>query len=428
MEEGDIDHDEDFSELSNFSINGYQLSNDEYGHITSLNNSLNESPLFRTSNLKNKQWLDAERTALGGEIVTLETADQCLVTCYYFNNGKDKIVLVAPGFGGGFEEMMPLIEIYKDYDVLLLDYWGHGPHDARDESKTAWYRNPADRFFSERFRREHLDIEAALAFINNPAVNGKESEYTEIIGAGNCYSTLVLSKVQADAEQNNSKAFDKLIFDSSWLSTHSVALKVAHDPYLSFDQIHGNAPWLLQKFMDIPYLDKGLLKLGEAVLGIDLDEHSILQHLPHITCPILFIQGTGDKLVTTEEFQTILDNSDAPRLVLTTPFKHSVVRFKGKEICKFAVNLFIDNPDALMMDQSNAREMLEDFSSNKASEPAQTYSHTSYTVVPQPKKFFNTTNTIVSLVTLGAALFVFYVLYTAPGNKTITTNAMANLK
>ena len=51
------------------------------------------------------------------------------------------------------------------YDVLLLDYWGHGSHDATDESKTKWYSKSGHRFFSERFRREHLDILAALEYL-----------------------------------------------------------------------------------------------------------------------------------------------------------------------------------------------------------------------------------------------------------------------
>lgn len=430
MEAGCGDQDfNDTGKLTDFYINDHQLSEQELNAINDFNGSIKNSPLFKTSNLKDSQWLEAERDALGGEEVTIETDDNCLVPCWYFNRGKDKAVLIAPGFGGGFEEMLSLVEIYSDYDVLLLDYWGHGPHDATDKSKTAWYRNPADRFFSERFRREHLDIEAALRFLDDPRTNGREEKeqgpYKEIIGAGNCYSTLVLSKVQADAEQEGKKAFDKLIFDSSWLSTYDVAKKVAHDPYLSFDQIHGGAPWILRMFMNIPYLDSALLKLGECVLGIDLHEHSIIQHISQVNCPILFIQGSADKLVTNDEFQTILSACNAPILVLKTPDKHSVIRYKSKEIYKFIVDIFIANGiDDIAFHQQDMHGVINFHLNNKPE--AEQLNHLDYDAPKKKEKFFDVKTSIVSFITLAAACYVGYTLYGSPSKETIDT--LATLK
>lgn len=432
MEAGCGDQDfNDAGKLTDFYINDHQLSQEELIAINDLNSSLNHSPLFKTSNLKDRQWLESERDALGGEVVEIETKDHCLVPCWYFNRGKSKAILIAPGFGGGFEEMLSLVEIYSDYDVLLLDYWGHGPHDAIDKSKTAWYRNPADRFFSERFRREHLDVKAALDYLKDRERTDKDSDYEEIIGAGNCYSTMVLSKVQADAEQREEKAFDKLIFDSSWLSTYDVGKQVAHDPYLSFDQINGGAPWILRTFMNIPYLDSFFLTLGEFVLGIDLKEHSILTHLSQINCPVLFIQGTADKLVTQEQFQTIVQTCKAPKLILKTPDKHSVIRYKSKEIYKLVVDMFIErNPEDIkaleteISGENVLRDHLEYLNENRTK--AEPLNHLDYDAPIKKENFLNVKNGVVGLITLVAACYVGYTLYNAPSKETV--DMLATLK
>lgn len=308
------------------------LSEDFIKQIQDQYQYLNKSPFFDTKKIKNNKWVKKEFTKLGGRELRAPTADGRSVPCSYFNRGKKDLIIIAAGFCTEKERLAPLLEICSDYDIVLVHYWSISRNNGRS--------------FAERFKREASDIQAVLALVNNPKYM---RPYEQYIGLAKCYSTLTFTQVQATAEEQNKRCFDKLILDSCWLSLHTLAAKIVADPFLSFNFSHGGAPRWLKWITKQPTVKKMLMGSSEGICSLDSKEFSILNHISKIKqCPILFIQESGDLFCNAEEFQTIwdathCDAAQTKKYAFLTPFEHSMCHIKGKELYKFACDSFITN-------------------------------------------------------------------------------------
>lgn len=336
-----------------------KISTEVLKNIDLLNAELNKSLLFDTKLIKDVPWVIAQCEQLGGKEIELETDDGCFINCTYINRGKDSIIVAAPGFGARKEHMASIIAIFSEYDILLINYWGMGSNRAKDKSKTVWYRYPAYRFFTERFLREHFDVLASLDFVRNKC----PKKYQQVIGVGNCYSSFRFCEVQALAETNEFKAFDKLILDSVWFSAYGVAEKVSGGPFLSCVQTVDNTPNWMKFLFKNQKLKEGIIKFGELVFWINLKKISLVDCIKNIRkCPILFIQGKEDAFLHRKEFQEVWDASIAPKLAILTPFGHSVNHLKSKELYKFIGELFIETClnskqlASILLDQNSIKE------------------------------------------------------------------------
>ena len=300
---------------------------------------LNKSELFVTKNIKNNAFVKANFKKKKGQEVNLKTEDKRFVRAFYFNRGKDKIIVMAPGFGSSVEVLAPMIEIFSDYDLLLVNYWGMGKNLAEDKSVTAWYRNPAQRYFSERFQREERDILAAVKFVRD------KKNYKQVVGLAQCYSTFTYSKAQVTSQKRKIKCFDKLIFDGCWYSAYSVGMKITDDPYMCCDQTNGGSPRLIRWVLKPKFIKLPLIKFFEIVCSLDLKSVSIIPYIKNIkNVPILFIHATNDLMVTHKEFEEIWKVTSTNKAAFITPYKHTINHLKGKEIYKYTCEQFIKAP------------------------------------------------------------------------------------
>lgn len=299
--------------------------------------NLDISPNFKTANIKNNKWVKEQFAKIKeAEEIEICTEDKCYIECTYINKGNDTIIISAPGFGSSREQLIPYLDLFADFDLLLVNYWGKSSRKTDNPTYNRGLQYPAYKYFSHRWIREMLDIKAAVKYIRNL------NKYKQVIGVAKCYSTLRFCEVQALAEQNKEAAFDKLILDSPWLSMQSVAEKVSGSPFLCCTQTSDKTPTLLKLLFRPQILRSALIALGRVTFQLDFRKISIIDPISQITqCPILFIYGKNDAFVIESEFNKIWNSVQTQKLALITPFGHSANHIKGKAIYKFITNMFI---------------------------------------------------------------------------------------
>ena len=263
---------------------------DKYNPLDDI--TLNELPIFDPKEIKNSDLIDLINRTLelkgqnnyNIEDIKIETEDNRIITCTYLNRNKSRLVISATGFGHTRKAVAPIAELFDNCDILFVNYWAmdkEGKYTSDNEVKPSFIQNN----FSHRFERDSNDIKAALHYID---INF-EDRYQEIIGFGKCFGTYVITKAQAELEEENRRSFDKLILDSPWLSVHKVAKKIALDPYLSCNLQNGGAPNIIKYFTQYKAVRNFFIVLTENVFILNFRDYSLIDQLNKIENVLFYL-------------------------------------------------------------------------------------------------------------------------------------------
>ncbi|MBX9831303.1 alpha/beta hydrolase [Candidatus Babeliales bacterium] len=226
----------------------------------------------------------------------------------FFDNNSDTIVVLGQSLPASKESMLGHAYLF-DCDVIMFDYRWHESYKTFLLKALASCR-PTQRILHD----EEQEVRTVLNFIRTL------KKYKRVIGLGECYSTYLFAKVQADETRARRQGpFTHLIFDSPWHSLRSFAESICNDPLLPLSPGKGGAPRVLKAVTSCPPVKHIILATTFAFLN----DVCIEQHLAALTIPVLFIYGKNDLFVPEEHFSQIW--GAAPRglrAALITPYCH----------------------------------------------------------------------------------------------------------
>jgi hypothetical protein len=249
------------------------------------------------------------------------------VPVLFWDRNSTTALIAGPSIRAPKESMCAFANLFDTYDVISIDYrWSNNYFSSLLTSIILC--SPIQRMLLD----EEEEVYAAIDFIK------QHKKYEKIIGFGECYSTFLLTKIQADnVEASGQGPFTHLILDSCWHSLISFTESVCNDPFLPFNSQDGGAPWLLKKIMNSPIIKWPLLE----ILFAFVDNVSVEEHLPKINLPILFVYGDNDIFVSKDHFESIWNAARKDtRAVLLTPYRHAD-NLHNKPVYKFICEQFI---------------------------------------------------------------------------------------
>jgi len=254
------------------------------------------------------------------------------VSATYFDRKSEFLVVAGQGFNHSKKSVHTLASLYPNYDVVAFNYrWTNM---LRFVCKMSTIFNPIE----ELFLKEHEEVEAVVSYMK------KKKKYSSVIGHALCYSTYPFLDAQAKSFPNKEPLFDKLILDSTFLTTDEIVEKITHQPLLIYNsQIDYTPSWLqtILKYLYIPRCAQFLIK-RYSVASIP----NLLNTIKDT--PILFIHGKNDILVpVTDMFEAIWNaTSEKNRFAYLTPHEHVMNLPKNRGLYRKVCELFIDcSPD-----------------------------------------------------------------------------------
>ncbi len=384
---------------------GFQLDDRVEKVAKIINRDLDQSMCFNTEFVKDvykvRKYHVSTKKSRKENIASLHwvtTADNIKLGCTYFNRNSSTLIVVAGGFTNEREMMTPFVDMFPDYDVVLMDWRGHGfnPEEfVLDPIQRAFCIAPREVTFGEK---EHLDAFAVVeAFRRHKKKQNNGVGYAHVYGLGVCYGAFVFAKTASLTERlrfglppelksRNSKMinasekelyqlqrtlnlidnpkmkkqaskypsyteimehglFDKLILDGCWLSLPLFVEKIKNDfATLVNPQTGGlSKHWLLSTGCAKETVDFIAAKI------VGMHHHSnitLLDYAPTITkTPLLFFFGKDDYMIRRHEFETLYNAipSTEKTVVLTSNY-HVRNHFKQKELYKLISDLFLHFP------------------------------------------------------------------------------------
>lgn len=174
-----------------------------------MNRDLDQSMCFNTEFVKDvykvRKYHVSTKKSRKENIATLHwvtTADKVKLGCTYFNRNSSTLLVVAGGFTNEREMMTPFVDMFPDYDVVLMDWRGHGFNPEEfvvNPVKRCFSIDPSDVAFGEK---EHLDAFAVVeGFRRLKKANNGGTGYSHVYGLGICYGAFVFAKTAALAER-----------------------------------------------------------------------------------------------------------------------------------------------------------------------------------------------------------------------------------
>ncbi|NDD55271.1 hypothetical protein EBZ39_15635, partial [bacterium] len=133
-----------------------------------INRDLGQSMFFNTEFLSNAQRVrqyhikKKPNKANIGSLKWVNTLDGEQLGATYFDRGSDTLLVVGGGFTNFREQMSPFIDMFPDYDIVLMDFRGHGIYPEK------CILNPVQRLFGIRPGvvtfgvQEHRDVLAVV--------------------------------------------------------------------------------------------------------------------------------------------------------------------------------------------------------------------------------------------------------------------------
>jgi len=343
-----IDYNKDVYFLTNPIEKSFELSQKANTIALNSHSYLNLSPFFDTNLIKDSKKVLAEfsKDPNHKEII-IKTSDNHELTCSFFDRKKDKIIIIGPGFTNSKEKMAPFVHIFTDYDILIINFRGHG-------LKKSFSLSPFYNLFGvdtsiKLGMQEEQDVFAALNYAH------QNKKYTKTVGIGICFGAFIFAKTQAIAELNNQPGFDKLILDGCWHSLKEFVEKLKNDPCLMFDpQRGGTSPevrWLFKR----NFISNSLITSIENLIGIEFEKVDLKNYLKNIkNCPILYFYGKDDLTINRQEFENIWNSTGTQeKLAIITSNPHVHNHLKSKELYKLICETF--------MEQDNIQNVIELF-------------------------------------------------------------------
>ena len=273
-----------------------------------------------------------------GQLVYVTREDGLHVRGTYFNRGSNKLIVVGPGFTNDREKMHPFVHMFREYDVVLMDFSGHGHEPMSWRRPSSWVtfdiaRNTfgMDSRESTLGEREELDVKAIVQSFraNKP--------YEAVYGVSICFGSFAFLKAQA----LNPGLFDKIIVDGCWNSLPELLVKFRKDArLLCVPQTGGFSEYWASKQV---WIQEILMVLAKHVWRLNIDHKVFLhEYLPLIKdTPILFWYGKDDLVVYRREFERMFPALATPhKVAIITQNEHVFNHWRQKELYKLMSEVF----------------------------------------------------------------------------------------
>ena len=308
-----------------------------------INSELSKSKYLDRKFLRNTEFVRNCNIEDGGKLFAVVTDDGFELKGTFFNRNSDKLIIIGTGFYDPRERKSLFIDMFSENDVVFFDKRAEGCDNGIDFSfcdAGSWQSTLAVKLLNvnpvvETFGiREHEDIIKVVDHFKN------QKKYNQVIGLGLCYSAVLFAKVAYERPD----LFTKLILDGCWLSIDNLI-----DKYLK----HGRRmlPFLqTPEYLNWALLDREWFKyfavhmVAKKIFGLQFDQShlSILDYLPSLNIPILFVHGAQDIFTTPEEFEIIwevLKNEN--KVAWITQNAHARNHLLQPELYKLICELFI---------------------------------------------------------------------------------------
>ena len=310
-----------------------------------INPELSKSKYLDRKFLRNTKFVRNYNIEDGGELFTVVTDDGFELKGTFFNRNSDKLIIIGTGFCDPRERKSVFIDMFPLDDVVFFDKRAEGCDHTIDFSfcdAGSWRSTLAVKLLNvntefETFGiREHEDI---IKVVDHFA---DQKKYNQVVGLGLCYSAVLFTKVAFERPN----LFTKLILDGCWLSIDNLI-----DKYLK----HGRRmlPFLqTPEYLNWALLDREWFKyfaahmVAKKIFGLQFDQShlSILDHLPSVNIPILFMHGSQDIFTTSEEFEIIWESVKSENKVAwVTQNAHARNHLLQPELYKLICELFINH-------------------------------------------------------------------------------------
>lgn len=302
------------------------------------NRMLGLSKFFDTSNIINSQWVNNEfhKDSTHSEF-SVTTDDGHQLKSSFFNRGKNKLIVVGPGFTNPKETMAPFTHMFLDYDVIIVNFRGLGIKE--NLTLNPLYHTLGIDCKTQIGHSEYQDLFAVVEWAR------QNKKYKSVTGLGVCLGAFVCAKAQGIAEANSINLFDSLILDGCWLSANKAKDKIIADPMLIINPQTGGAPQKVKDAFKKEFVHKNIIRLVEFLFDLNLDDLDLEDYLKKITkTPTLLFYGKDDKLIYRNEFETIFNSiggQEKAAIITNNPHVHNHLR--SKEVYKLMCELFIDN-------------------------------------------------------------------------------------
>ncbi|MBL4587720.1 hypothetical protein JKY79_00045 [Candidatus Babeliales bacterium] len=249
---------------------------------------------------------------------------------YFFDRKSDTLLVASPGFGFAKEIMTSFVEMFPQYDILLLEQRGHGasvlPETKMDQvvcsvlglvpSLITWGQKEPD------------DLNTIVSTI-------RKDRHTKVVGLGFCYSSLILSQ----AQKKYPNLFTHLIFDGTIVSLAKTFRQIKEEtglisqvfPLAGYSHFIPDFDLLMKKSIDcLAALAQG------STLYNDVSFASL-------RVPVLIWYGKKDLLVPFDDFELLWDALSVNyKVALVTDNRHLVNHLKEKELYRWSVELFLN--------------------------------------------------------------------------------------
>lgn len=320
------------------------------------NGTLTSKPFFTTAVIKEIARVreliatpPANLSHYKGQELALKTEDSHTIHALYFNRNSDTLIVCAPGFGYHKEVMVPFVDLYPHYDVVIMDQRGHGleakPQGVLDRCARASFGIvPSLITYGEK---EILDVHQLVTTLRQNAAG----RYTKVIGLGFCYSSLIFGKAAVQFPD----LFDKLIVDGSITSLKKVFMRMQKKPLmLAHLRAGGIGPSWLQ---DSTFFYSMLTTLQKHLFRGAFDSDLVnVSNLSKLTIPVMFVHGHQDVMVSDSEFEKLWTaTGSSEKAALLTNNRHLINHLKDKELYHYVTTHFIEGTVETCLN-SNASE------------------------------------------------------------------------
>jgi hypothetical protein len=258
---------------------------------------------------------------------TFLAQDGTTFTGYFFDRKSDKVVMIVPPYGARAKHIMRYAGIFKEYDVLILEY-RVSTNTCIPAQIYSFFSAPSTKNITNR----QADIKQALLWL-------QKRNYIQVVGCAQCYGSWLTLYAQEALELAGKPGFDKLIIDSCPLGSRELCKKFIQDPVAVSTFGKREGPQWLTAVTGCYLMEKFWMTVTDPFYS----DISIAKILKNISVPILFFHGRGDLLVDQEQFEVMYNAVDhEKKCALITPFKHLHHSLKAKELYREVTQQFID--------------------------------------------------------------------------------------
>lgn len=277
-----------------------------------------------------------------GHIFEVTTRDGAVIEGTFFDRKSDVLLVVGGGFTATREMRSSLLPMFLDYDVVLFDFRGHGYKQFSFVDPASWAVSLSSLLLNIDVKKCglcSLEEEDVLAVVS---AFKQHKTYNKVFGIAGCYGAGIFLKSQSLFPG----LFDKLVLDSSWVSTRMLMESYQRDPgFILVDHNHGGLedtwPW------NTTWMKEIATWLAFNVFGFFEPGVNLLDLVPNIRdTSLLFFYSKKDRVVLRDQFEKLwhaLSSSCQKSLVITSN-SHSLSHVQQKEVFCLLTNLFFELP------------------------------------------------------------------------------------